>query len=44
MDLDKFFEEVDFEAIAEKNDAAQEADTKAAAELGSDADCEGCKI
>ena len=45
MDLDKFFDEdIDFEAIAKKNNEAQEADSKEAAALDDDGDCDGCKI
>lgn len=45
MDIDQFLnQDFDYEAIAKKSNEAQEADTKEAATLDSDGDCDGCKI
>lgn len=55
MDIKKFLkppsavdelslDDIDFDAIAEKQAQAQAKDTAEAATLGNDGDCDGCKI
>lgn len=45
MDIDQFLDQdFDYEAIAKKSNEAQEADSKEAAALADDGDCDGCKI
>jgi hypothetical protein len=37
-------EEVNFDAVEQRNEAKESAKTAEAADLADDADCEGCKI